>query len=189
MSSQREPRGQAPAGFRRSGSVAGRPVAPRAVSHCFYIQLAHHNFWRDGINTFAMITGSSPSLHVLFHQLHYDGHPWLWYVVLWLISCFTESLLAMKLLQACIGTGILLVKSRSVRRFVDGEKALILAGYFIELRVHGTEQDVRAGGAVSVPVLLVARYVAREARHWGPIAGIDGELRRNRHSAIDPVDR
>jgi hypothetical protein len=94
----------------------------------FYLQLAHHVFWRDELNAFA-ITWVSPNIPSLFWHIHHEGHPWLWYVILWILSRFSESLVALKLLQAVIGTAILLLMAfRSPFRI--WEKALLLAGYF-----------------------------------------------------------
>jgi hypothetical protein len=129
MSSQNEPTGRSAVVSRRSGLVAGDLALVALFLALLYIQLAHHNLWRDELNAFA-ITWASPSLHELFHKLHYEGHPWLWYVLLWLISRFTESFVAMKVLQACIATGILLTIALC-SPFRRWEKALILAGYFI----------------------------------------------------------
>lgn len=85
--------------------------------------------WRDELNAFA-ITWDSPTLSSLFHHLHYEAHPWLWYVILWVLSRFTVSITAFKLLQGVIGTAILLlIALRSP--FRTGEKALILASYFV----------------------------------------------------------
>lgn len=113
----------------RSRSLRGNLLLALPFLALFYVQLAHHNLWRDELNAFA-ITWASPTLHSLFWHIHREGHPWLWYVILWLLSRFTVSLTAFKLLQACIGTAIiLLIALRSP--FRRWEKALILASYFI----------------------------------------------------------
>lgn len=112
--------------------------------------------WRDELNAFA-ITWASPTFSSLVQHIHYEGHPWLWYVLLWLISRVTESVLALKLLQAVIATAILLlVAFRSP--FRTWEKALILAGYFfvfeytVVIRMYG------------VLLLLLLLYLGERAR-------------------------
>ncbi|HEX4154191.1 MAG TPA: hypothetical protein VHY48_01135 [Acidobacteriaceae bacterium] len=113
---------------RRSGSLRGNLLLAAPFLALFYVQLVHHNLWRDELNAFA-ITWASPTLHSLFWHIHREGHPWLWYVILWLLSRFTVSLAAFKLLQGCIGSSIiLLIALRSP--FRRWEKALILASYF-----------------------------------------------------------
>jgi len=94
----------------------------------FYIQLAHHIFWRDELNALA-IAWASPTIPSLFWHIHHEGHPWLWYMILWIPSRFTHSLLVLKAVAAIVGTAIILwVALRSP--FRTWEKALILAGYF-----------------------------------------------------------
>lgn len=93
-----------------------------------YIQLAHHIFWRDELNALA-IAWASPTLPSLFWHIHHEGHPWLWYLILWIPSRFTQSVLVLKTVAAIVGTAVILwVALRSP--FRAWEKALLLAGYF-----------------------------------------------------------
>lgn len=93
-----------------------------------YIQIAHHVMWRDELNALA-ITWASPTIPSLFWHIHHEGHPWLWYVILWIPSRFTQSVLVLKFVQGIVSTAIILfVALRSP--FRTWEKTLILAGYF-----------------------------------------------------------
>src|ERR1700742_359138 len=93
-----------------------------------YIQIAHHVLWRDELNALA-ITWASPTIPSLFWHIHHEGHPWLWYVILWIPSRFTQSLLVLKVVQGIVSTAIILfVALRSP--FRTWEKALVLGGYF-----------------------------------------------------------
>jgi hypothetical protein len=93
-----------------------------------YVQLAHHVMWRDELNALA-ITWASPTIPSLFWHIHHEGHPWLWYVILWIPSRFTQSVLVLKVVQGIVSTAIILfVALRSP--FRTWEKALVLAGYF-----------------------------------------------------------
>jgi hypothetical protein len=93
-----------------------------------YIQIAHHILWRDELNALA-ITWASPTIPSLFWHIHHEGHPWLWYGILWVPSRFTQSVLVLKFVQGIISTAIiLLVALRSP--FRTWEKALILSSYF-----------------------------------------------------------
>ena len=93
-----------------------------------YVQIAHHVMWRDELNALA-ITWASPTISSLFWHIHREGHPWLWYVILWIPSRFTQSVLVLKVVQAIVSTAIILfVALRSP--FRAWEKALVLAGYF-----------------------------------------------------------
>lgn len=95
----------------------------------FYIQLAHHAMWRDELNAFGIAAGS-PSVASLLSNVRYEGHPWLWYVLLWCISKITHDPVAMKWLQAVIGTGIYLVLGL-LSPFRWWEKLLIFLSYYV----------------------------------------------------------
>lgn len=95
----------------------------------FVVQLVHHQMWRDEVNAFALARAST-NLRTLFHYIHYEGHPWLWYVLLWLVSKVTTKVVGMKVFQGFIGTGIYLMigVASPFRRW---EKLLLFSGYFV----------------------------------------------------------
>ena len=93
-----------------------------------YVQIWHHVLWRDELNALA-IAWASPTIPSLFWHIHREGHPWLWYVILWIPSRFTQSVLVLKVVQGIVSTAIILfVALRSP--FRSWEKALVLGGYF-----------------------------------------------------------
>lgn len=93
-----------------------------------YVQLVHHVLWRDELNALGIVW-ASPTIPSLFWHIHHEGHPWLWYVILWIPSRFTQSVLVLKYVEGIVSTAIILfVALRSP--FRRWEKALILAGYF-----------------------------------------------------------
>ena len=73
----------------------------------FYLQLIHHQPWRDEINAWGLVVASH-SLDLLFHNVHYEAHPALWYLLLYPGSKLTHDPWMMKLVQSVIGTGIYL---------------------------------------------------------------------------------
>jgi hypothetical protein len=93
-----------------------------------YIQLAHHVMWRDELNALA-ITWASPTIPSLFWHIHHEGHPWLWYMILWIPSRFTHSVLVLKVVQGIVSTAIILFVAFRAP-FRTWEKALVLSGYF-----------------------------------------------------------
>ena len=123
----------------------------------FVVQLAHHQMWRDEVNAFGLAV-ASPNLSALLHYVHYEGHPWLWYVMLWCVSRVTVSLVGMKCLQAAIGLGIYFTIGLA-SPFRWWEKLLLFTSYFISFeytvmtRMYG------------VLVLLALLYIRRRALH------------------------
>jgi hypothetical protein len=95
----------------------------------YLIQLVHHQLWRDELNAFG-IALASPTLSSLFHHIHYEGHPWLWYELLWIIAHITVNPIGMKIFEGLIGISIYLVIGLA-SPFSRLEKVLIFLGYFI----------------------------------------------------------
>ena len=132
----------------------------------FVVQLAHHQMWRDEVNAFGL-AASSGTPRTLFHYLHYEGHPWLWYTLLWLLSKVTGKVAAIKILQGLIGSAVYLVLGlwSPFRRW---EKLLLFCGYFIAFeytvltRMYGLQ------------LLLALLYVRLRARR--PQAVLAGAL-------------
>lgn len=164
MLTVREPQAQQGTLRRQSRSFLRNLLLAVPFLALLYIQLVHHVLWRDELNAFA-ITWASPTVSSLFHHIHYEGHPWLWYAILWVLSRFTESIASMKLLQAFIGSAIiLLIALRSP--FRTWEKALILSGYFI---VFEYTVLIRMYGVL---LLLLVLYLWRRVeRPEAPVIG------------------
>jgi hypothetical protein len=95
----------------------------------FFVQLSHHQLWRDELNAWG-IAVASPDIKTLFKYIHYEGHPSLWYLLLWFASRWTSSPVAMKCIEAVIGASIyLFIAIRSP--FSQLEKVLLFCSYFI----------------------------------------------------------
>ena len=129
----------------------------------FLIQLAHHQMWRDEVNAFGLAV-ASPNLSLLLHYVHYEGHPWLWYVMLWCVSRVTVSVVGMKCLQAAIGLGIYGMLGLA-SPFRTWEKLLLFLGYFVSF-----EYTVMSR-MYGLLLLLALVYVRRRALHPDRIYG------------------
>ena len=68
------------------------------------VNAAHREMWHDEINAFE-IALHSPTLPALFHNLHYEGHPPLWYLLLWFASSLGTSPLIAQVAAMPILTG------------------------------------------------------------------------------------
>ncbi len=113
--------------------TAAATIAPHVV---FGVLLAfnvfrtlHHAMWSDEIRPF-LIAADSPTLVEVFHELHYEGHPGLWYVILWAITRVSADPLAMQIVHAAIGVGVWLLIYRC-SPFATPEKFLLLLSYFL----------------------------------------------------------
>lgn len=95
----------------------------------FWIQLWHHELWRDELNAWGLAV-ASPNITSLFRNIHYEAHPSLWYVLLWVPSRFTSSPIAMKGVEAIVGTSIYLILGLG-SPFSKPEKLLLFLSYFV----------------------------------------------------------
>jgi hypothetical protein len=95
----------------------------------FWVNIAHHTMFFDEINAWA-ISAASPTLSKLFYYVHFEGHPWLWYFILWGPSRLTHDPVAMKWVEAAFGTAILLIIGM-LSPFTLKQRALVLSSYFL----------------------------------------------------------
>lgn len=95
----------------------------------YWVDLAHHTLFFDEINAWGISAGS-PDLQTLFANVHFEGHPWLWYFLLWLPSRFTYDPRAMLWVVAPVGTAIYLIIGL-VSPFTRLQKAFLFLGYFV----------------------------------------------------------
>lgn len=72
----------------------------------------HHEMWRDEMGPW-LISRDSLSLFDIFHNIRYDGHPSIWYLLLWPITRLTANPEAMKLLNLAISAGAVFLIARA----------------------------------------------------------------------------
>jgi hypothetical protein len=95
----------------------------------YWADLAHHTLFFDEVNAWA-IAAASPTLDTLFRYVHFEGHPWLWYFLLWFPSRFTHDPLGMRWVVAPIGTAIYLAIGL-LSPFTRLQKVLVFLSYFV----------------------------------------------------------
>lgn len=87
-----------------------------------------HEMWRDELQAW-LIASESRTFAELVWNMRYDGHPPLWYVLLYAASRITQNPLAMKLLHVSVATASVLVVARRAP-FTRLQKTLFAFGYF-----------------------------------------------------------
>lgn len=78
------------------GMQTGRLKAAIGVSFGLYLLLSaytiiHHEMWGDEIHSWNIAKGSTDFSNLL-HNIRYEGHPSVWYIILWTLSKFTHNL-------------------------------------------------------------------------------------------------
>lgn len=107
------------------------------------VNAAHHEMWHDEINAFE-IALHSPTLPALFHNLHYEGHPSLWYLILWAASAISANPATAQIVH----TGIVILMYVLIglySPFSTLEKLLLLSGYFLGFEYAVLARDYSLG--------------------------------------------
>lgn len=87
-----------------------------------------HVMWRDEMQQWNIVRASE-SLADLVRNLRYEGHPWLWYLLIWPLSKLSRDPLAVKLFHFAIAfsSSLIVMVKAPFRRSI---RLLIVAGYF-----------------------------------------------------------
>jgi hypothetical protein len=93
------------------------------------VRTMRHPMWRDELQAW-MLARAAGSLAALFGSLHYEGHPSLWYILLWILTRFSAEPVCLQALQAVLATAfIALLWLRSP--FTVVECALLSTSHFL----------------------------------------------------------
>ena len=90
--------------------------------------MLRHEIWRDEFQAW-LLAAESGSLPELFHNLRHDGHPALWYLLLFAISRVTGAPWAMQILHLAIAAAAVFLFARNAP-FSRRARALFAFGYF-----------------------------------------------------------
>lgn len=90
--------------------------------------ILNHSMWRDELNVW-MVARDSHSLSELYTNVITEGHPILWYILLYIVKYIVNAPVAMQLLHWTLGNIVVLLLWR-FSPFSTLEKALFTFGYF-----------------------------------------------------------
>lgn len=123
-----------------------------------------------------LITSAGLSIHGLYDALRYDGHPILWYLLLWPVTAFTTSPEAMKLISV-VFAAISAVVFVALGPWTRGERWLWPVGYYV-LFEYGIKSRSYAVG-MALLMMFCALWPVRQ-RHIVVMAIVLG-LMANTH--------
>ena len=90
--------------------------------------LFFHEPWRDEMQAFSL-ANTSNSIAELINATRYEGHPSLWFIILFLFTRFTSSVIVIQLLHlAIISTGVFVFLKYAPLKMI--QKILIIFGYY-----------------------------------------------------------
>lgn len=88
----------------------------------------HHELWRDEVRSLNIVAGSHSPID-LIRNLRNEGHPPLWYVLLYVSNHVTRSMLVLKPVAALVAAGAAYILMRFAP-FPSWQKILLLLGQF-----------------------------------------------------------
>ncbi len=117
-----------------------------------FVGILHHEMWRDEYQA-RLITLNSHSLSEIFHNIRYEGHPVLWFLLLYVLKFISTSEFAMQILHIIIATASVLIIFR-YSPFSLLQKSLMVCGYFLLYEYNIISRNYALG------VLLFFSFVA-----------------------------
>jgi hypothetical protein len=131
------------------------------------VTILRHELWRDELQAWQIVRASH-GLHSLVHNMRYEGHPILWYGLLYPIAHAHAGPGAMQLLQLVVAS-VTIVVAVWCAPFTLVQKLLFVFGYFVLYEYGVLARSYGFGAMLLVVTLAVAATSAR--RPW-PIVGL-----------------
>ncbi len=107
------------------------------------LTILNHEMWRDELQAWLIAKESGTFLELL-RNMRYDGHPPLWYLLLYALSRATDNPAAMQLLHLLIATAAAYVFARFAP-FTRLQRALFCFGYFPLYEYAAISRNYAAG--------------------------------------------
>lgn len=117
-----------------------------------FFSISHHELWGDELHSWN-ITKASTSYPDLIRNIRYEGHPPLWYSLMWLVTRFSHNLVYLQALQYILAGGFsfLFIFFAPFPRLA---KCLVPFGYYF-LFEYGTLSRNYAGALVLAFALCI----------------------------------
>ncbi len=148
----------------RAGPNPNRRIETRALALfgvVLAVALASHELWRDELQSW-MIARASESPTALLHNLRFEGHPVLWYALLWPFAKLLPGVATLQVLEWCIATStaaILLFRAP----FSQGRRVALVFGYFFLYEYGTLTRSYGLGVLLTFATMVV---VSGKTMHW-----------------------
>ncbi len=155
----------------RVGTVAGGsgPILGTLLFLAVVILVtARHEMWRDEIQAWLIARDSATPLHIL-RNTRYEGHPWLWHLLLWFPSRLTWNPVAMQVLHVLIAAAnaFLLLRYAPLPGFI---RLPLIFGYFFAYEWSVIARNYAIG------VCLLILFAVLYGRGWRSAAWMGAAL-------------
>ncbi|MFL5251891.1 MAG: hypothetical protein ACJ8AI_03180 [Rhodopila sp.] len=134
------------------------------------VDALHHQFWGDELHAWGLVAGSA-NIAELFSNLHRDGHPGLWHLMLWSPSMLSLSPDGMRLVAVLSGVAIITTIGIAAP-FSLAEKLLLLSNYFIVFEYTVMARNYGIGLLLAMCYAIVRRKAPDRSLLIGLLLGL-----------------
>jgi hypothetical protein len=141
----------------------------------------HHEMWRDELQAW-LIARDTHSLSQLVHVLHYEGHPALWYLLLWIPTHFSANPAGMQVINflVSVSVGWLIVSAQMLPRHL---RVLLVFSFYIFYQYGVTARSY----ALAMLLLIGAARCLSGVKQHRRLAILLLALSINTHALAAPV--
>jgi hypothetical protein len=125
----------------------------------------HHEYWRDEVRPWSL-AGSAQSFSDLFHRIRYEGHPMLWYLLLYGARTLLDAPVVLPILSLLVATAAMTLFMLRAP-FSLWFKSLFLFG---ALPLYEYSVMARNYGISMLLLFVVAWQYPRRSTRWVPLA-------------------
>jgi hypothetical protein len=126
------------------------------------LAMFNHELWGDEFHSWN-IAKASGTVAELFQNIRYEGHPPLWYLILWISSKFTHNPAAMQLVHWLISAGVIYCVI-FLSHFTFWIKTLLPFGYFFVFEYGILSRNYALG--ILLALLLCRIITTRLNQKW-----------------------
>lgn len=142
---------------------------PASISSLFCLMeldnLIHHPLWRDELQTW-MIARSSHSIAELLYIKRYEGHPDLWFLVLYFLTRLTSNPWAMQIVHLLIATTTVYIVAQYAP-FTRLQKGLYAFGYFLFFKYATISRNYALGILGECVISIIDRGYPKQFHNCG----------------------
>jgi hypothetical protein len=121
--------------------------------------MANHEMWADELHSWNIAKGSNSFIDV-FRNSRFEGHPPVWYIILWAISKFTHSLVAVQVVHLVIAAvPVFLILFYS--KIPVGARLLLPFGYFLLFEYAVLSRNYAVGVLLACLICVIMRRHSR----------------------------
>ncbi len=124
--------------------------------------ILHHEMWRDEFQAW-MIVKASHNLTELFHNIRYEGHPFVWFIILYGLKYISTKAIIMQITHVLIASASVFFITRYAP-FTKLQRTMLAFGYFTLFEYALISRNYAIG--MFFVVLFCTLYIKNKPMLW-----------------------